>query len=140
VAGAGGPGARARPLQVLGLADLACGDLVGAREHLAQALRAAEGSDLAVTVATQHALALVEARSGELERAIDLAESALVDGARLGDRHVEAVLENTVADLLHDAGREDASMVHLKRAVAIFAEVGGRAGELEPEIWKLVEW
>jgi hypothetical protein len=24
--------------------------------------------------------------------------------------------------------------------VTLFAEVGGRPGELEPEIWKLVEW
>ncbi len=31
-------------------------------------------------------------------------------------------------------------MDHLKRAVAIFAEIGGRPGELEPEVWKLVEW
>ena len=29
-------------------------------------------------------------------------------------------------------------MTHLKRAVALFADVGGRPGELEPEIWKLV--
>jgi hypothetical protein len=29
---------------------------------------------------------------------------------------------------------------HLKRAVALFADVGGRPGELEPEIWKLVAW
>jgi hypothetical protein len=31
-------------------------------------------------------------------------------------------------------------MAHLKLAVAIFAEVGGHPGDLEPEIWKLVEW
>jgi hypothetical protein len=31
-------------------------------------------------------------------------------------------------------------MTHLKRAVGLFAEVGGRPGELEPEIWKLVSW
>jgi hypothetical protein len=31
-------------------------------------------------------------------------------------------------------------MAHLKRAVAIFAEIGGHPEELEPEIWKLVEW
>ena len=31
-------------------------------------------------------------------------------------------------------------MEHLKRAVTPFAEVGGRPGELEPEIWKLVTW
>jgi hypothetical protein len=97
-------------------------------------------SDLPVAVATRHALALVEARSGELGRAIDLATSSLDDGRRLGDRHVEAALENTLADLLHKAGRGDESMAHLKRAVAIFAEIGGRPGELEPEIWKLVEW
>jgi hypothetical protein len=31
-------------------------------------------------------------------------------------------------------------MVHLKLAVALFAEIGGRPGDLQPEIWKLVEW
>jgi hypothetical protein len=31
-------------------------------------------------------------------------------------------------------------MKHLKRAVAIFAEIGTGAGDLQPEIWKLVEW
>ena len=31
-------------------------------------------------------------------------------------------------------------MIHLKRAVALFAEVGGRPGAPEPEIWKLVAW
>ena len=34
----------------------------------------------------------------------------------------------------------DEAMVHLKRAVALFADVGGRPGELEPEIWMLVAW
>jgi tetratricopeptide (TPR) repeat protein len=119
---------------------MARGDLDAAREHLGRALRAAEPFDLPVAVATRHALALVESRSGRLDRAIDLATASLEDGRRLGDRHVEAALENTLADLLHEAGREDESMAHLKRAVAIFAEVGGRPGELEPQIWKLVEW
>ena len=31
-------------------------------------------------------------------------------------------------------------LAHLKRAVAIFAEIGADAGEMQPEIWKLVEW
>jgi tetratricopeptide (TPR) repeat protein len=136
----GRPEAVARPLQVLGLVALAGGDLGGAREHLGRALRAAQASDPPVAVATRHALALVEARSGDLGRAIDLAAASLDDGRRMGDRHVEAALENTLADLLHEAGREDEAMAHLKRAVAIFAEVGGRPGELEPEIWKLVAW
>ena len=93
-----------------------------------------------MAVASRHALALVEARSGDLDLAIELAGAALAEGRQLGDRHVEAVLENTLADLLHDAGRREESMAHLKLAVAIFAEVGGHPGDLEPEIWKLVEW
>jgi hypothetical protein len=48
-------------------------------------------------------------------------------------------LHNNLADLLHAAGRQEESMEHLKRAVEIFAEVGER-GELQPEIWELVEW
>jgi ATP/maltotriose-dependent transcriptional regulator MalT len=116
------------------------GHLDTARGHLERALATAAVADLPVAVATRHALALVVARAGELGRAIDLAGAALDDGRRLGDRHVEAVLENTLADLLHEAGRREESMAHLKLAVAIFAEVGGRPGDLEPEIWKLVEW
>jgi DNA-binding SARP family transcriptional activator len=134
------PRAAARPLQVLGLVALSHGQFDVARGHLGRALRAAGAADIPVAVGTRHALALVEARSGELDRAIDLAGAALDDGRRLGDRHVEAVLENTLADLLHEAGRREESMVHLKLAVAIFAEVGGHPGDLEPEIWKLVEW
>jgi tetratricopeptide (TPR) repeat protein len=134
------PSIVARPLQVLGLVALSQGNLDLARRHLKRALDAAGVADVPVAVGTRHALAIVEARSGELGQAIDLARAALDDGRALGDRHVEAVLENTLADLLHDAGRRDESMAHLKRAVAIFAEVGGHPGELEPEIWKLVEW
>ena len=31
-------------------------------------------------------------------------------------------------------------MEHLKRAVGLFAEVGAGPGDLQPEVWKLVEW
>ena len=31
-------------------------------------------------------------------------------------------------------------MAHLKQAVTIFAEIGGEDGEMQPEVWKLVEW
>ena len=67
------------------------------------------------------------------------AEAALALCVALGDRHREAALHNNLADLLHAAGRREESMTHLKRAVEIFAEVG-EEGELQPEIWKLVEW
>jgi hypothetical protein len=69
-----------------------------------------------------------------------LAEAAMTIYAAQGDCHREAALHNTLADLLHATGRAEAAMAHLKRAVAIFAEIGADAGELQPEIWKLVEW
>jgi len=57
-----------------------------------------------------------------------------------GREHLEAAVENNLADVLHAAGRPDDAMGHLKRAVALFAEVGGRPGELEPELWMLEAW
>ncbi len=65
---------------------------------------------------------------------------ALVECRRTGETHLEAAVENNLADQLRAAGRVEESMAHLKRAVMLFAEVGGRPGELEPEIWKLVSW
>ena len=38
------------------------------------------------------------------------------------------------------AGQDDDAMVHLKRAVAIFTEVGADEATRLPEIWKLVSW
>jgi len=57
----------------------------------------------------------------------------------MGDRHREAALRNNMADLLHVAGRPDDAMAQLKRAVAIFAEVGAADPE-RAEIWKLSRW
>ena len=45
-----------------------------------------------------------------------------------GDRHREAALRGNLADLLHDAGHPEDAMGELKRAVAVFAEVGRRRG------------
>jgi hypothetical protein len=42
--------------------------------------------------------------------------------------------------MLHDAGCAEDSMVHLKRAVSIYAEIGVEAGTVQPGIWKLAEW
>ncbi len=84
-------------------------------------------------------LALARGSGGETGEAIELAGAALELCVTLGDRHREAALHNNLADLLHAAGREEESMAHLKRAVEIFAEIGER-DELQPEIWKLVEW
>jgi len=81
----------------------------------------------------------VEAAAGDHDAAISLLESALEACRRTGERHLEAAVENNLADQLHAAGREEEAMDHLKRAVAAFADVGG-PGALEPEIWKLVAW
>jgi hypothetical protein len=59
---------------------------------------------------------------------------------RIGDRHLEAAVENHLADLLHDAGREDLAMEHLKRAVTLFADIGEGAGDPDPGIWTLAAW
>ena len=56
---------------------------------------------------------------------------------RIGDRHLEAAVENHLADLLHAAGRDDEAMPHLLRAVEAFAEVGGDPADPDPGIWML---
>ena len=69
-----------------------------------------------------------------------MTEHALALCVVYGDRHREAALENNLADLHHAAGHEGDAMVHLKRAVAIFSEVGGDEATRMPEIWKLISW
>jgi tetratricopeptide (TPR) repeat protein len=91
-------------------------------------------------VAALNNLSLLHRATGELERALELAEEARALGALQGDRHREAAILNNLADVLHAMGRKEESMSHLKRAVATFAEIGRAAGEVQPEIWKLVEW
>jgi tetratricopeptide (TPR) repeat protein len=101
---------------------------------------AASVPDEGAGIAAGNALALVEAAAGDREAAIALLEVALATSRRTGERHLEAAVENNLADQLHATGRRDEAMEHLKRAVTLFADVGGRPGELEPEIWKLVTW
>ncbi len=119
------------------------GDLEAARAALTESLALADAggdADPSQAIAAQNALALVEAEQGDREAAIALLEATVVACHRLGEPHLEAAVENNLADQLHAAGRTEEAMAHLKRAVALFAEVGGGPGELEPEIWKLVSW
>ena len=78
--------------------------------------------------------------SNDVDRALEVADEAIAACRRIGDRHLEAAVENHVADMLHEAGRPEASMAHLKRAVALFAEVGDPAGERDPGVWALAAW
>jgi DNA-binding SARP family transcriptional activator len=126
-----------------GLVALRRGELDVARAALGRALQTAGAGgdgDPAAAIAARNGLALVEAAAGDHETAITLLEEALAECRRTGETHLEAAVENNLADQLHAVGRADEAMDHLRRAVALFAEVGGRPGELEPEIWKLVAW
>jgi tetratricopeptide (TPR) repeat protein len=135
---AGDERALAQAHNVLGV--LASRDLDGARHHLEQSLALAEAlGDSAARIAALNNLALAYANGREIDQALKSAEAALALCVALGDRHREAALHNNLADLLHVAGQREESMTHLKRAVEIFAEVG-EEGELQPGIWKLVEW
>jgi tetratricopeptide (TPR) repeat protein len=140
----------ARALDLLGILARRRGDLGAARADLERAISIVEDAeshgaagpppDPGVRIAALNTLALVLADEGDTARAIDLTREALERCLRQGDRHRQAALENNLADLLQRTGHPDEAMDHLKRAVSLFAEIGGRPGELEPEIWKLVEW
>jgi DNA-binding SARP family transcriptional activator len=135
------PAGIARASNILGIVARSRHDLAAATRRLEGGLAAADAADDAgLRIATRNTLALVCADAGDRVRAVALTREALALCERQGDRHRQAALENNLADLLEAVGRRDESLDHLKRAVAIFADVGGRPGELEPEIWKLVEW
>jgi DNA-binding SARP family transcriptional activator/tetratricopeptide (TPR) repeat protein len=127
--------------RMLGLAARERGNLALARELLERSLgQSARDPDPSASIAAGNALALVEAASGDVPAAIDRLETALDLCRRTGQLHLEAAIENNLADQLHAAGRHDEAMAHLKRAVTLFADIGGRPGELAPEVWKLVSW
>ena len=133
--------AMARANNVLGMIARRNRDLPRARTHLERALASTgPDSDPALRIGALNTLAFVASDGGDRAAAIDLTREALVLCERVGDRHGQAALENNLADLLHAVGRGDEAMEHLKRAVAIFADVAGEPDEPEPEIWKLVEW
>jgi len=88
-------------------------------------------------VAALTGLAMATARTGDVDRAVTHGATAVAVCRRVGDRHLEAAVENHLADLLHEAGRDDEAMPHLHRAVAAFAEVGGDPADPDPGIWML---
>ncbi len=126
---------------ILGILSRHCRDDATALYHLQQSLALAESLDDPIArMAALNNLALVYADRDDVDQAIGLTQQALALCETLGDRHHAAALHNNLADLLHAANRHEAAMVHLKEAVTLFAEIGGEAGHLQPEIWKLTEW
>jgi DNA-binding SARP family transcriptional activator/tetratricopeptide (TPR) repeat protein len=137
---AGDPRALGQAHNLLGALATSGGATGDALEHLRRSLELAEATDdPGARVAALNNLALAHRARGELEPALELTGAALDLCAAQGDRHREAALHNNLADLFHDAGRTEDAMAQLKRAVAIFAEVGAE-GEPQPEVWKLARW
>jgi DNA-binding SARP family transcriptional activator len=126
--------AAARAHNILGL-------LGAGTEHFQRSLELSEAlPDPTIRIAGLNNLARARAAAGDLDPAADLVREALRLVSAQGDRHREAALRNNLADTLHRAGRDDEAMEELKRAVAIFAEVGGHEDEPQPGVWRLVEW
>ncbi|MEP6639268.1 MAG: AAA family ATPase, partial [Chloroflexota bacterium] len=127
--------------RLVGLVAAARGDLATAREALGRSLElATDDPDPTASIAALTALALTLAAGGLVDDALATAALATLACRTIGDRHLEAAVENHLADILHDAGRSEESMAHLKRAVALFAEVGGGRLERDPGIWALAAW
>ncbi len=125
----------------LGMLASSRGDPAGAREHLERSLALAETlPGPSPRIAALNNLALASRAGGDLGHALDLTRTALALCASQGDRHREAALHSNLADLLHATRQQEEAMAHLKQAAAIFAQIGGPEGHLQPEIWKLVEW
>lgn len=133
--------AQAHAHNILGILARTRGEWDAARQHLQASVSLAEQINApGAHAAALNNLALVARACGSDAEALDLAQRALVIVTREGDRHRQAALHNQLADLYHALGREQDSMRELKQAVAIYAEIGGKAGAWQPEIWKLEEW
>ena len=91
-------------------------------------------------MAAANGLARVERMAGDLVGAQALLEEALTVCVAMGDRHREAALRDQLANVLHGLGRHDDAMEELKRAVAIFADIGVEGGSIQTEVWRLSEW
>jgi tetratricopeptide (TPR) repeat protein len=131
----------AQAYSMLRILDNSFGRRESAHEKLSRSLNLAEAlPDPGARVAALHNLAFVHWHDGDIEEASRLSAEALALCASQGDRHREAALHNTMADLLHASGSSEEAMDHLKRAVTIYAEIGVEAGAVRPEVWKLTEW
>ena len=131
----------ARAHDILSLVERKQNNLPAALAHAELSLQAAAKlHDPAAELAALNSLALAHAAAGAPDQAISILYAALERCMRLGDRHQEAALRNNLADLYHATGQHAAAMEELKRAVAIFAEIGAEAGPENAEIWMLSEW
>jgi DNA-binding SARP family transcriptional activator len=126
---------------VAGLLAAARGDIDAARDLLVRSFDLAQQlGDPAPIVAAANGLARLERAAGDLPSAKALLTDALEVCVAIGDRHREAALRDLLAQVLHDLDRGEEAMAELKRAVAIFADIGAEGGSVQTEVWRLTEW
>jgi tetratricopeptide (TPR) repeat protein len=121
-----------------GLVALDAGDPASAITHLQAAVDfAADDPDPSAAIAALTGLALALAAAGDLDAALARGEEAVAACRRIGDRHLEAAVENHLADLLHEAGRDEDALEHLHRSVEAFSEFDGDPADPDPGVWML---
>lgn len=126
---------------MLGVLASSAGRAHEAREHLDEALELAKQvEDSALEAAVLQNLAALSFSAGDLDEAGRLTAESLALVEKQGDRHREAALHNAIADVLHARGDETEALIHVKKAVGIYSEIGVDAGSVRPEVWKLTEW
>jgi tetratricopeptide (TPR) repeat protein len=127
--------------RIVGLVARARGDTAAARIAFQRSVAiAADDPDRTASIAAMTALAQTLAAEGSVDDALRIGIEAVDACRKIGDRHLEAAVENHVADFLHDAGRDELAMDHLKRAVALFADIGEGVPDREPGIWAHSAW
>jgi DNA-binding SARP family transcriptional activator/predicted ATPase len=127
--------------RMIGLLALDQGDPIAARASLELAVVAAAADpDPTARIAALVGLALAESALGDADAMLARGRDAVSACQRIGDRHLEAAVENHIADLLHAAGRDEEAWPHQRRAVEAFAEVGGNPADPDPGIWMLAAW
>ena len=100
-------------------------------------MAATDPDDPTARIAALTGLALAEAAAGDVDEALRHGATAVELCRQIGDRHLEGAVENHLADILHAGSRDDEAMLHLRRAVEAFAEVGGDPLAADPGIWML---
>ncbi len=90
--------------------------------------------------AAANLVGLVRRETGDSSEAITAFEQArhLLD--QHGDRHRLAAVHASLADALHDLGRDEGSRHHQLEAARLFADVSGSPNEGRAEHWFLTAW
>jgi tetratricopeptide (TPR) repeat protein len=135
------PLALAQAHNLLGILARAQQDYKQALGHLEQSLSyICQLDDPQGKIAALNNLALAQADLDDRRAALETVVQAIDESLQLGDRHLEAALRSNYADILRADGNTEEAIQQLKMAAIIFAEIGQRVEDWEPEIWKLVEW